>query len=172
MNAPAHETVVVAVNGSSASAAAVQWAAAEAGRRHARLHAVHVVGGGRPESTPPGADPRAELQDARQLIPGRVGGWVARAGVEVDLAVSVVSGDLAGQVEREARDAAVLVLGAPDGPQHHGLPEELSGSCLCPVVVVDREGDATFLEAPDTYRTPSVPDHTLPRASGADHARP
>lgn len=82
-----HETVLVGVSGSAASAAATRWAAAEAARRGARLHAVHVVEPGRTEEIPPHRDLRLDLDLARRTVPGRVGGWVFRAGIDVEVAV-------------------------------------------------------------------------------------
>jgi nucleotide-binding universal stress UspA family protein len=143
-----HETVLVAVDGSASSGAAVRWAAAEADRRNARLHAVHVVEPGQPEATPPDHDVQRKLDLARQSVPGRVGDWVFRSGVEVKVAVSVVTGHLAGQVARESADAALVVIGAPESRHHSDLPAALMSRCLCPVVMVGPLGDVTYLRAP------------------------
>lgn len=138
-----HATVLVAIDGSAASAAAARWAAGEAERRHARLHAVHVVGEGRTGDTAP----RSELDRARQVFPGRVGDWVFAEGVDVDIAVTVVTGDVAGQVVREAKDAALVVVGVPTCPEHELLPAQLADRVLCPVAMVGESGDVTLLEA-------------------------
>jgi nucleotide-binding universal stress UspA family protein len=156
-----HETVLVGVSGSAASAAAVRWAAAEAVRRGARLHAVHVVEHGPPEKTSPKPDIRLDLDLARRTVPGRVGGWVFRAGIDVDLAVSVVTGDAVEQLAREAADASLVVIGAPDSLHDSALPADLAVGCLCPVLVVGALGDVTHV---DVRRHPSV--------KGPSHARP
>jgi nucleotide-binding universal stress UspA family protein len=161
MNAPTcHPTVLVGVDGSAASAAATRWAAAEARRRHARLHAVHVVERGRNGQVTRDRDFRLELDDARQTVPGRVGAWVFRAGIDVDIAVSVVTGDVAAQLAREAADASLVVIGSPDSLHHSDLPTDLARGCLCPVVVVGTFGDATYVD---------VSSH--PSTEGASHAR-
>ena len=157
---PRHETIVVGVDGSAASAAAVRWAAAEADRRRARLHAVHVVEPESRESSSPDADIRLQLELARQTVPGRVGDWVFRSGVEVDVAVSVVTGHVAGQLAREAADASLVVIGTPESLHHSDLPDDLAFGCLCPVVMVGAFGDVTHL---------GVPSH--PHTKGASHAR-
>lgn len=153
------ETVVVGVDGSAASAAAVRWAAAEADRRQARLHAVHVVEPGHVEAVSPDRDVRLEIDRARRAVPGRVGEWVFRSGIEVDIAVSVVTGDLAGQLARESGDACLVVIGAPGSLHHSDLPAELVVGCLCPVVMVGAFGDLTYLgarpaPAPTSHRPP------------------
>lgn len=155
-----HETILVGVDGSAASGAAVRWAAAEADRRNARLHAVHVVEPGHPEATPPGHDVRLQLDLARQTVPGRVGDWVFRSGVEVEMAVSVVTGRIAGQLARESVDASLVVIGAPESLHHSDLPADLVVRCLCPVVMVGAFGDVTHLRVP-----------THPHTKGASHAR-
>jgi len=142
-----HATVLVGVSGSAASAAATRWAAAEAARRGARLHAVHVVEPGRAPEISPHRDLRLDLDLARRTIPGRVGGWVFRAGIDVEVAVSVVTGDAVEQLAREAADASLVVIGAPDSLGDSVLPAELAAECLCPVVVVDALGDVSHLDA-------------------------
>jgi nucleotide-binding universal stress UspA family protein len=155
-----HETIVVGVDGSAASTAAVRWAAAEASRRGSRLHAVRVVEHGPAAEMSPERDIRLELDLARQTVPGRVGGWVFDAGIEVDIAVSIVTGDVADQLARAAGDASCVVIGAPGALQHSGLPAKLACSCLCPVAVVGAFGDVTFVDAP-----------VQPRRQEARHAR-
>jgi nucleotide-binding universal stress UspA family protein len=141
-----HETVVVGVDGSAASAAAVRWAAAEAARRQGRLHAVHVVDPGRREDTALEHDTRRQLELARRTVPGRVGGWVFSAGIDVDIAVSVVTGSVARQLTREAHDAALVGIGSPSALHRSQLPAELAVECLCPVAVVGTFGDVVFVE--------------------------
>lgn len=140
-----HQTVVVGVDGSGASAAAVQWAAAEAARRHARLHAVHVVERGR-HGPVADRDFRLEVDDARETVPGRVAAWVFRSGVDVDIAVSVVTGDVSAQLAREAADASLVVVGSPDSLHHRDLPTDLAQACVSPVVVVGTSGDVTWVD--------------------------
>lgn len=142
---PSHQTIVVGVDSSAASAAAVRWAAAEAARRHARLHAVHVVEQGRRESTPPGRDTRLERDLARRSMPGRIAQWVFAEGMDVDVAVSVVTGDVATQIARESGDAALVVIGTPSSLHHSTLPVDLASRCLCPVATVGSFGDVTFV---------------------------
>jgi nucleotide-binding universal stress UspA family protein len=138
--------IVVGVNTSAASEAAMRWAAAQAARRHARLHAVHVVEHGIPGSTPPDRDLQLELQTARLNVPGRVGGWMFRAGIDVDVAVSVVTGSVADQLAREAGDASLVVIGTPDSLHHSALPADLAYGCLCPVAMVGTFGDVTYVD--------------------------
>jgi nucleotide-binding universal stress UspA family protein len=155
-----HQTIVVGVNTSAASEAAVRWAAAQAARSHARLHAVHVIEHGRREATPPRHDLQLDLETARQTVPGRVGGWVFRAGIDVDVAVSVVTGNVADQLAREARDAELVVVGAPDSLHHSALPADLAYGCHCPVAMVGTFGDVTYVDV--TGR---------PSTKGTSHAR-
>lgn len=156
-----HATVLVGVSGSAASAAATRWAAAEAARRGARLHAVHVLEPGRTPEISPHRDLLLDLDLARRTVPGRVGGWVFRADVDVEVAVSVVTGDAVEQLAREAADASLVVIGAPDSLRDSVLPAELAVECLCPVVVVGALGDVTHLDV-----------RAFTSVKGASHARP
>jgi nucleotide-binding universal stress UspA family protein len=152
------QTVLVGIDGTANCAAAVQWAAAEAARRGSRLHAVHVVKLKDRYDAGLGADSRLELAHARETVPGRVAGWVFAAAIEVDIAVSVVSGDVADQLVAEAKDASLLVVGSPDGPQHADLVSTLAARCLCPVAVVTESGEAHV-----------VNDHSIVQPQGASH---
>jgi nucleotide-binding universal stress UspA family protein len=153
------QTVLVGVDGNAASAAAVRWAAAEAARRGARLLAVHVVDRSGRHDARLESDPLHELNEARQTIPGRVGDWIFRAGIEAELTVSVVSGDLVGQLVRHAGSACLVVVGAPDGPAREALPASLLARCSCPIVVVDVDGDVELAGVDN------------PHLEGAHHAR-
>jgi len=156
-----HETIVLGVSGSAASASAARWAAAEASRRSARLHAVHVVEPGRRGTISPDRETRLEIDSARRSVPGRVAEWIFRAGFEVELAVSVVCGDVAQQLARESYDASLVVVGAPDSLHRSTLPADLAIGCLCPVAVVGTFGEVSYVEAPLSRPT-----------KGASHARP
>lgn len=158
-DSPRNQTVVVGVDGSAASAAATRWAAAEATRRRARLRAIHVVERGRNGQVTRDRDIRLDLDDARRTMPGRVGGWVFRAGLDVDIAVNVVTGDVAAQLTREATGASLIVIGAPDSLHHSDLPADLANGCRCPLVVVGAFGDVTYVDA------------TTPGSTGEKRAR-
>jgi nucleotide-binding universal stress UspA family protein len=153
-DSPFHETIVVGVDTSAASAAALCWAAAEAEHRRARLHAVHVVEHTQRASTSPDRDLDLDLRAARLTMPGRVGDWLYRSGVDVDVAVSILTGDVAGQLARTASDASLVVIGAPASSHHRALPTDLAADCLCPVVVVDEEDEATYVDQ-SQHQSPS-----------------
>jgi nucleotide-binding universal stress UspA family protein len=153
---PLHHTVLVGVSRSAASAAAVRWAADEAARRGARLHAVHVIDTVDRADAGLGADSRLELGDAQQSVPARVAGWVFAAGIEADIVVSVVCGDVAGQLAAEARGADLAVVGAPDGPEHGSLASLLATDCACPVAVVSSTGHAEFVDVPHHHHPVGV----------------
>jgi nucleotide-binding universal stress UspA family protein len=159
-DSPFHETIVVGVDTSASSAAALCWAAVEAEHRRARLHAVHVVEHAERRSASPDRDLDLDLRAARLTMPGRVGDWLYRAGVDVDVAVSILTGDVAGQLARTASDASLVVVGAAGSSHHRALPTDLAGDCMCPVVVVDERGDTTYIDQPQ---------HQSPR--GVHHAR-
>lgn len=149
---PASSTIVVGVDTSASSAAAVRWAAAEAARRGAQLHAVHVVEPGRPGAISPDGDPahdrRLRLDLARQSFPRRVGDWVFDAGIEVDIAVRIMTGDVTAQLARAARDAALLVIGEADSLHHRTLALDLARACRCQVAMIGAAGEATFVRLP------------------------
>jgi hypothetical protein len=60
----------------------------------------------------------------------------------------VVPGEVGARLAREATDAALVVIGAPDSIHHSALPLDLASRCRCPVVTVGTLGDATYVDAP------------------------
>ncbi len=134
--------VVVGVGAAGPAGGALDWAAAEAAARGCPLRIVHALrplapvdpSGVLPPVDPPARDAAAALlRDA-----------AARArGVVSDLPVStrLVRGDAAGVLLAEARDAALLVLGARGrrGPRAllaRPLPARVAAHAAAPVVVV------------------------------------
>lgn len=140
-------TIVVGVDGSAPSNAALRWAVDEARLRNARLRVVHVwhlplLPGGET----PGADPeyvRLRRADAERLLTTLIADVRLEAeGLELD-AVAVEGRPSAVLVD-EAREADLLVLGARGRGGFAGL---LLGSvghqCVhhatCPVAIVHGE---------------------------------
>jgi hypothetical protein len=107
-----------------------------------------------------GADPHLELADAQRSVPARVAGWVFTAGLEADLVVSVICGDVAGQLAAESRGASLVVVGVPDGPTHGSLPATLAAQCLPPVAVVSVDDHAYVVDEPNRHQS-----------TGASHVR-
>lgn len=137
MNEP---VIVVGVNGTPSSAAALRWAAAEADARGARLRVIHVydvpqlAGPGRPEVY-------AEIEtaarvEARQWVIDALGA-VRAAAVRVD----AVAGDPGPVLVGAANRATLLVLGVRGyGKYSHLTVPKIARFCLgrsrVPVVVV------------------------------------
>ena len=132
----------------------------ELGRASMGRHRSSTTGPTRREETATGHDLQLDLEAARQTVPSRVSGWVFRAGIDADIAVSVVTGDVADQLARESGDAILVVIGAPDSLHHSALPADLAYACLCPVAVVGTFRDVTYVD---------VAVH--PSTEGASHAR-
>jgi len=139
MSVPAVRRIVVGVDGSAESAAALHWACREAALRGAEVHAVHaceapvrsmpsyaVPSQGRPGDVDPDAMWRSVMPD---LQPG----VLVRTEVAEGLAARVLLERCAG--------AEMLVLGTPgDGPGASQPAGPVIRACLrrapCPVVVI------------------------------------
>jgi nucleotide-binding universal stress UspA family protein len=137
------QRVVVGVNGSMASIAALRWAAREAGLRQARLHVVCALDPGRVRAAPyagcarrlapeqPGLPTNALLKDLVQDVIG--GGPLPTVDTEV------VDGLAAKVLIDCATGADLLVLGDPATSQFEVIGP-VARACLrhapCPVVVV------------------------------------
>jgi nucleotide-binding universal stress UspA family protein len=136
--------IVVGVDGSPESRAALRWAVAEARLRGARLEAVHVwsfpIVPGRelgPSYVIPIEELREDAKETLDLV-------LAEEGVEgVNVERAVVEGNPADVLVEAAREADLLVVGSRG---HGGVAGLLLGSvsrqcahhAACPVVIVRR----------------------------------
>ncbi|MCH0565793.1 MULTISPECIES: universal stress protein [unclassified Streptomyces] len=124
--------VVVGVDGSPSSLAAVEVAAREAERRGVGLRLTHAIGRGA-GGTPPGAAPwdpdgaagRARMNSVLRAAEGRARREVPGLTISRDVLV----GEPAAVLECAGRDAALTVVGS--GPsRHRGLPRPSVGRLL------------------------------------------
>lgn len=168
MSAPAVRRIVVGVDGSAESAAALRWACREASLRGAEVHAVHAweapchsmasyavpiqAGSGR-DRTDGDFDPlwRAVLPDGMHCMPG------------VHVRTEVVAGLAARVLLERCAGADMLVLGtAGDTPGSPRSAGPVIRACLrrapCPVVVISAAQDplarADTLGHPTDMRVP------------------
>ncbi|MET8161373.1 universal stress protein [Sphaerisporangium sp. NPDC005289] len=148
MNRP----VVVGVDGSPPSLAAVRWAAEDAVRRRRGLRVVHVVDPwvfDQPLATPPG------FRDSLSELSGNVLADAAREAAERAPALAVETATLTGTVREQlliaAKDAEALVVGSRGLGGFLGLvlgsvSMGVAGRAGCPVVVVRHTEPAAYGE--------------------------
>lgn len=153
--------IVVGVNGSPVSLAALHWSAAEAELTGRTVHAVAVW------SYAPALEPGGTMLPARDIAAAhlrRLEEAVGQAAVRhpgARIEARLVEGDVVEALLAAARHAALLVLGGHrHGPLLSALLGSVSARCLrrarCPVVVVP--GHATPGEATGEFaRTSYVP---------------
>ena len=153
-NAASRERIVVGVDGSAPSDAALAWAGAEAALRGSELVAVHALAV-RPVVAPLPQDgeagPGRFEAAARRILDEALARTPAPDGVPTR--TRVLEGPPAAALVAESAGADLLVLGTRG---HGGLPGLLLGStgygclhlCPCPVVL---------LHGPDTAGTPGGP---------------
>lgn len=146
-----HEgAIVVAVDDTGSMDDAVDWAAAEAATRRRPLHLVHAL------AVPQAVDPCATGAVIAQVLVERaradqfLSRAVARASAvasDLEVTTAVLDGPVTWALRRQARDAALLVVGIHD--PHRGLGRTsrlladpvsaaLTATAPCPVVVVRR----------------------------------
>jgi nucleotide-binding universal stress UspA family protein len=147
MDTDAPRRIVVGVNGSQPSLAALRWAAGEARLRGARLHVVYVWDGSQRRLAPYARlDGRLTPSQERMMARARL--TVAlRAAFGADTPEEIITTELAeGLVARvlldRAAGAELLVLGASGLRSRAGLAAgPVARACLgqasCPVVVVN-----------------------------------
>ncbi|MHA6783278.1 universal stress protein [Pseudonocardia saturnea] len=147
--------IVVGVDGSPQSRAALRWAVGQAELTGSPLRAVAVwlppvvtaapygTGVGAVVTGGPLADPAAEADAARSVAAHRLDEAVAALPAEARRRVNrhVLTGDAAGVLLDAARDAAMLVLGNPGrGALAGAMTGSVALSCAhhagCPVVLV------------------------------------
>ena len=145
--------IVVGVDGSPSSLAALRWAAKEAQLRGARLVALHAWTPPTPVAVPgPGLAPIPEVD-----LPGQVEALREGAAAELEAAVDeafsgappaeiermLVDGDAAEALEAESSSADLVVVGsrgrgALAAALLGSVSEHVIGHAECPVVVVRR----------------------------------
>lgn len=135
--------VLVAFSSSAASAAALRRGMAEASDRGLPLWVLHVDDRSERADLSPGADERPGEHGGGDLVADRVGRTLAGRVLDdeplpaVDVSVLVRTGRLVEVLLEAAREASLLVVGAPSTPcRHVELPRELQQSAACDVLVV------------------------------------
>ncbi|MGH3401705.1 MAG: universal stress protein [Streptosporangiaceae bacterium] len=131
---PAAMGVIVGVDGSAGSAAALQWAAAEACRRQATLRIVSVWQ--RTDTPGPSACAAIPAAVAASRVQDALDGLLRQHGTPRHVACATPRGEPGEMLVRQARGAALLVLGTSSSDD----PGRTARYCLhyapCPVVFV------------------------------------
>ncbi|HEV2374721.1 MAG TPA: universal stress protein [Streptosporangiaceae bacterium] len=158
---PTDGHIVVGVDGSAASLAALQWAGREAGLRSSALHVVHVWEDEARHWAPyASATFRRRRAGARQSAGARLE-ELAEAALgahpEVNMVVEVADGLPARILLDRAARADLLVLGSPSDPAPDTLGP-VAQVCLrhapCPVVVVSVEKARGAAASPGNAASP------------------
>jgi nucleotide-binding universal stress UspA family protein len=144
-NGRTSEAVVVGVNNSPAGTAALRWAQAEASRRQATLRVIHVHDVSERADLALERDPSGELGEVRRRLFAQVASRLDSWARCPNVVVTAARGPLLRTLARDARGAAMLVIGEPVHLEQLNLPDELSSRCACPVVVVDEQGGHRFV---------------------------
>lgn len=152
-------TVVVGVDGSPGSAAALRAALEEARLRKAVLEVVHVwampLSLGAPSpfllELPAGAPPAEDLvakveRRARRILDDAIAGALGGEEAGVEIEPTLVEGRAAQALLAAAKDADLLVVGARGHGGFRGLllgsvSEQVAHHARCPVLIVPRPGE-------------------------------
>lgn len=144
MTEPAEQRIVVGVNRTAASVAALRWAAAEARLRRAALHVVHAwEPAARRASYAILRDGPALGQERRRAQDNLAAIMCAAFGGEIpeDVTAEVAEGMAERVLARLSQDASLLVLGAAADAGQAGRPAgPVIRSCMrsarCPLVII------------------------------------
>jgi nucleotide-binding universal stress UspA family protein len=137
--------IVVAVDSTADSYAALRWSLREANRRGCAVLAVNVVDASRRADWRLERDPQAVVHEEQDRLGGRVARAMAeheaRTGQPVPpVQVLVTQGDLLTELAGLADTTDLLVLGRPQLHASEPLVHELAARCA--VLLVDERGDA------------------------------
>jgi nucleotide-binding universal stress UspA family protein len=147
---PTEQRIVVGVNRSAASVAALRWAAAEARLRRGTLHVVHAWEPGTHRASyailgdaPSSGQERLRAQDDLTAIMRAAFGVEVPAGIMPEVAEGMAERIL---VQR-SRGASLLVLGASAAVSLDGRPagpviRACMRSARCPLVIISAAADA------------------------------
>jgi nucleotide-binding universal stress UspA family protein len=109
MNADGAAPIVVGMDGSQPSYAALDWAVAAAKRRHLPVRIVHALEWVQPDKpSEAGAAPESPAQ-----MLARAETYAVAAGPELDFVFELVEGDASGVLVGESSRAAIVVVGSP-----------------------------------------------------------
>jgi len=154
----AHHGVIIGVDGSSASQAAVRWAARDAALRHVPLTLVHVLlipmASTWPElAMPYGVEESIQRRGHTALETACVVAQEALGGSEVDIQMKMPTGNIVSTLSDMSKESAMLVLGVRG---ENAIPQRHLGSVAhgvlhhahCPVAVIQDGGVAPQSAAP------------------------
>jgi nucleotide-binding universal stress UspA family protein len=132
--------ILVGVNGSPASLAALQWAADEAARRECRLRIVTIC---EPEQHASyaqlaGSDPKTDRLEQAWLVLTETARAVLGSGPWRNTTAEVVEGRIEQVLVSASEDADLLVLGSGPGAVVGPVVRTCLTEARCPVVVVTR----------------------------------
>jgi nucleotide-binding universal stress UspA family protein len=133
-------TILVGVNGSLASAAALRWAEDEAERRHGELKVVRIWQPERraPYARPPlRADSRSDQEQACKELAETVRAVLGPSPLH-DTTTVVVEGRAERELVAESAGADLLVLGSASGASIGPVVRTCLSHAHCPVVVVSQ----------------------------------
>jgi nucleotide-binding universal stress UspA family protein len=146
----AQQRIVVGVNRSAASVAALRWAASEAALRSATLHVVHAwepatrrASYAIPSDSPAGGQERRRAQDHLAAIMCAAFGGDVPDGITAEVAEGTPERILADR----SKGAGLLVLGAAAAVSLDGRPagpviRACMRSARCPLVIITAAADA------------------------------
>jgi nucleotide-binding universal stress UspA family protein len=137
MNADGTAPIVVGMDGSQPSYAALDWGVAAARRRHLPVRIVHALEWAQPDKL---SEAEAAPDSPAQML-ARAEGYAVAAGPELDFVFEMVEGDASGVLVGESSRATIVVVG---NRGLGGFESLLAGSVSvqtaahahCPVVVV------------------------------------
>ncbi len=177
---PAARPIVVGVDDSDGSAAAVRWAAREAAVRGVALRVVRAYAWGLPSAFVPPDDRwiKADLKRASEQIAANAFEQARACAPDVEVQSQVMDANPAQYLEYEAADAQLVVVGS-----HHlgtlgravlgSVSASVAGRAPCPVVVICSSSQGALPEGDANVVVGVDPEHSAQQVLGFafDYAR-